>query len=111
MVTEYPEIARVADRSLRRFRHSVLVGVTGVVSFIRQQLGQFQFAEADQIQIEIFRLQARSSMRSGSSSQPAFSASWLSAITSARRCASVRCPSTITGTSVSPSFFAAANRA
>ena len=39
---------------------------------------------------------------SSASSQPAFSASWLSAIRYARFCASLRCSSRITGTSVQP---------
>ena len=51
------------------------------------------------------------SMRSISSFHPALSAIWLSASTSARRCASLRWPSTITGTSVIRNFRAASRRA
>src|ERR1017187_8077111 len=53
---------------------------------------------------------AASFSRRISSSQPALSASWLSAMTSARRCDSVRFASTITGTSVMPSLRAARRR-
>ena len=53
---------------------------------------------------------AASSAASISSFQPALVAIWLSAIISARRCVGVRCDSTITGASDSPSLRAASTR-
>ena len=47
---------------------------------------------------------------SATSSQPALSASWLSAMTSALRCASDRCPRRMTGTSRNCRRFAASSR-
>ena len=111
VITEEKKIAGHGDRRLRQLRNSIFVrqsfgGILG-----GEQPGEFFVFEPDETKIEVRILEGRNSARSVSSFHPALSASWLSAITRARRCASVRCESTITGTSLIPSFLAAANLA
>ena len=57
MVAEDPKVARDAYGNLRRFRECVFISVAGVVSVIRQQLGQFQFAKTDQVEVKVFSLE------------------------------------------------------
>ena len=57
MVAENPEVAGHADRNLGLLRHGVLVSTARIVAVVRKQLRQFGLAEADQVQVVVFRLE------------------------------------------------------
>jgi hypothetical protein len=83
MPPQQPHVARLRHRLLLQVRH--VVGVRQPAAPLGEQVAQLEVAEPDQVEVEAHVAQlADSSSRSRSSSQPAFSASLLSAMTSAR---------------------------
>ena len=58
MLTQNPDIAGDRDRSLRRLRDCIVVGVPGVLLFrLLEQCFNFLIAEADDVQIEAVHLE------------------------------------------------------
>src|ERR1017187_7973490 len=107
-----PQIARNADGRLGDVGNIVFVGQARGRFFRRQKPRQLFIVEATRLKSNSASPRACNSMRRLSSSHDApLIANWLSAITKARRCASERCLSTITGTSVMPFWRAAATLA
>ena len=111
MVAQDPEVARPADRLLGR-RRDLVLGLVRPASPSAIASSRSSSVASKPIRSRSKPLvpEPASSAASSASSQPAFSASWLSASTYARFCASLRCASWITGTSSSPSFRAASTR-
>ena len=112
MVAQDPEVARPADRLLRRLREPRprprrspsrrrRAPAAAPAPWRRSRPGRGRSSRP---------CSHASSCASSSSLQPACRASWLSAIRYARFCASLRCSNRITGTSASPSLRAASSR-
>ena len=80
VVAQDPEVARLADRVLRRLRDLVLGLIARRLAVgQRQQPLQLRGVEADQVEVEALVPSHASSCASSASSQPACRASWLSA--------------------------------
>ena len=91
MVPEDPQVAGYGDRRLRQFRDGVLIRQALDCILGGEQSSEFLILEADKAQIEALVPSTPSTpTRSGLSSHPAFSASWLSAMMYARFCASLK---------------------